>query len=282
MITLFFSYAHRDEELRDELEINLATLKRQGVIDTWHDRRIVAGENLDHVTSAQLEAADIILLLVSPYFIASDYAYDIEMKRALERHQSGTARVIPVILHPCEWRELPFGKLMATPFDGKPISTFPNQHDAFLQVAKAIRKAAEEMNGKLPKSPSQIRAPEHTHLEGQTIPKVTSASSNYGVFPSLSNEWRQRCVEAFGLFDELRTPDDLRAFTDTTELRFVRKCVPHSASIVFDRLISCLQNSGNEQSALLDLLAELASRYRGELKGRICESLIEDLIRDIK
>ena len=73
-----------------------------------------------------------LLLLASPYFIASDYCYDIEMKRALERHHKGEARVIPVILHPCDWQNTPFGKLRATPPDGKPVSKFPNQHDAFL------------------------------------------------------------------------------------------------------------------------------------------------------
>jgi hypothetical protein len=157
MATVFFSYSHKDEALRDELEIHLAALKRQGVIDTWHDRRIGAGEEVDHVISQYLESADIILLLVSPYFIASDYCYDVEMKSALERHRSGEARVIPVILHPCDWQALPFGKLLATPTDGKPVSKFPNQHDAFLDITKAIRKAAEEMNRKAPAASSETK-----------------------------------------------------------------------------------------------------------------------------
>jgi hypothetical protein len=148
MADLFFSYSHKDESLRDELEIHLAALKRQGVIDTWHDRRIIAGQEVDHVVSQHLEQSDIILLLISPYFIASDYCYDVEMKRALERHEAGEARVIPVILHPCDWHRLPFGKLLATPSDGKPISKFPNPHDAFLEITTAIRTAAQEINAK--------------------------------------------------------------------------------------------------------------------------------------
>jgi len=146
---LFFSYSHRDEDLRNELEIHLAALRRQGVIETWHDRRIVAGEDVHNEISEQLENADIVLLLVSPYFIASDYCYDLEMARAMERHRSGEAHVIPVILHPCEWQGLPFGGLLATPTDGKPVSKFPNQHDAFLEVAKAIRGAAEKRGATL-------------------------------------------------------------------------------------------------------------------------------------
>lgn len=144
MIKLFFSYSHRDESLRDELEIHLAALKRQRVIQTWHDRRIGAGRDFSSEISEHLESAQIILLLISPYFIASDYCYDIEMKRALERHKSGETRVIPVILHPCDWQSLPFGNLMAVPKGGKPISNFPNQHDAFLEVTLAIREAAKD------------------------------------------------------------------------------------------------------------------------------------------
>jgi hypothetical protein len=67
------------------------------------------------------------------------------MKRAMERHENGQSRVIPVILHPCDWHGSPFGKLLATPTDGRPISKFPNQHDAFLEVTKAIRETAEQI-----------------------------------------------------------------------------------------------------------------------------------------
>lgn len=141
MAELFFSYCHRDETIRDELEIHLAMLKRQNVIDTWHDRRIVAGDEFAGQISEHLASADIILLLVSPYFLASKYCYDVEMARAMEQHEEGTARVIPVILDPCDWHSAPFGKLLAMPKDGKPISKFPNMHDALLQVTNAVREA---------------------------------------------------------------------------------------------------------------------------------------------
>ncbi|HEX8266768.1 MAG TPA: toll/interleukin-1 receptor domain-containing protein [Pyrinomonadaceae bacterium] len=149
MVKVFFSYSHRDESLRDELEVHLSALKRQGIIDTWHDRRIGSGKEFDSEISQNLEDASIILLLVSPYFIASDYCYDVEMTHALKKHKEGTACVIPVILHPCDWHRLPFGKLLATPRDGKAISKHPNQHDAFLEITLAIRKTAEELNPKL-------------------------------------------------------------------------------------------------------------------------------------
>ena len=141
MATVFFSYSHADEELRDQLEKHLTMLKRQGVIETFHDRRIPAGNEIDSSISAELEQADVILLLVSPDFLASAYCYDIEMQRALQRHGLGEARVIPVILRHCDWHSAPFGKLMATPRDGKPVRAFPDLDEAFLQVAQAIRQA---------------------------------------------------------------------------------------------------------------------------------------------
>lgn len=90
------------------------------------------------------------LLLVSAHFLASDYCYDIEMERALEKHKEGTATVIPVILHPCDWHSTPFGNLRATPTDGKPVSMYANMHEAFSIVSKDIREALE----KIPHQPS--------------------------------------------------------------------------------------------------------------------------------
>jgi hypothetical protein len=145
MVDVFFSYSHQDEDLRNELEIHLAMLKRQGLVGTWHDRRIGAGKEVDGTISEHLEAANIILLLVSPYFLASDYCYELEMRRALERHQANEARVIPIILEPCDWKHAPFSALRATPRDGKPITKFPNKHEGFLEVVEDIRTAAQEL-----------------------------------------------------------------------------------------------------------------------------------------
>lgn len=145
MIDLFFSYSHRDEVLRDELEIHLAMLKRQGLLRAWHDRRIPAGQEVDREISQHLEQADVILLLLSPYFLASDYCYELEASRALQRQESGAAIVIPVILEPCDWQNSPFRRLRASPTDGKPVTKFPNIHDAFLEVTQDIRQAAEAL-----------------------------------------------------------------------------------------------------------------------------------------
>lgn len=143
MISVFFSYSHKDEALRDQLEVHLSMLKRQGVISVWHDRRLLAGDDFDTGISADLEKADIILLLASPDFLASEYCYSKEMLRALERHAAGKARVIPVILRPCEWQKAPFGKLLVAPTEGKAVTKWPDRDEAFLDITQAIRRAAE-------------------------------------------------------------------------------------------------------------------------------------------
>lgn len=153
MPSLFFSYSHTDEALRDQLEKQLAMLRRQGVIETWHDRRIGAGQNIDQEINEHINQDEIILLLVSSDFLASDYCYDIEMKRAMERHRAGEATVIPVILRACDWHHAPFGKLKAAPRDGKPITLWPDIDEAFLQVAKAVREAAERLRSVTDASP---------------------------------------------------------------------------------------------------------------------------------
>src|SRR5215472_12123628 len=103
-LSLFYSYTHEDEALRDQLEKHLVQLQRQGLISTWHDRKIPPGGAWADEINAHLETASIILLLVSPDFLASNYCYEIEMERALERQRSGEACVIPIILRPCDWQ----------------------------------------------------------------------------------------------------------------------------------------------------------------------------------
>ena len=147
MASVFFSYSHKDESLRDQLETHLALLKNLGLIDAWYDRRIGAGNEVDQAIFSKLESADIILLLVSADFLASTYCYSREMARAMERHEAGEARVIPVILRHCVWHDAPFGKLLAAPRDGKPVMAWPDRDEALADVARQVGKAVEALAG---------------------------------------------------------------------------------------------------------------------------------------
>lgn len=147
---IFFSYSHKDEALRDQLEAHLSLLRNQGLVESWHDRRITAGSEVDPSIAAALEDSEVILLLVSSDFIASNYCYSREMMRAMERHEAREANVVPVILRDCEWHQAPFGKLMAAPKDGKPVTLWPDIDRAFADVARQVRRVLEQRGGGKP------------------------------------------------------------------------------------------------------------------------------------
>jgi tetratricopeptide (TPR) repeat protein len=147
-IHIFYSYAHEDEELRDKLDKHLAAMQRNNLIVGWHDRDIHAGIEWKKEINEHLDTAQIILLLISSDFIASDYCYSIEMKRAMERHEQGEACVIPIILRPVDTEDTPFSKLEMLPTDMKPVTDWPNQDSAFVNIAQSIRKIVKNFPAK--------------------------------------------------------------------------------------------------------------------------------------
>lgn len=144
-IEVFISYSRQDEELRTELETHLANLKRQGKIVAWCDRALEAGQERDAQIKGKLDAAHIILLLISAPFIASDHCYSVELERAIERHEAGVARVIPILLRPCDWAGTPFSQLQVLPRDGLPVTMWDNRDAAFLNIVEGIRRAVEAL-----------------------------------------------------------------------------------------------------------------------------------------
>jgi hypothetical protein len=146
-ISLFFSYAHEDEGLREELANRLALLERQGYISGWRERKISPGSEWKGQIDEHLESARIILLLVSPDFMASGYCFDVEMKRALERHKANEARVIPIILRHVNWQQGRFAKLQALPVNGRPVTDFPMRYKAFTEIEGGIRGVVRKLRG---------------------------------------------------------------------------------------------------------------------------------------
>lgn len=139
-VELFYSYSHKDEELRNELERHLQLLHHNGLICSWHDRRISPGAEWASSIDLHIRSAQIILLLISADFLASDYCYGEELRTALERHDRQLAVVIPIILRPVDWADAPFAKLQALPRDGKAITKWRNRDEAFASVAREIRE----------------------------------------------------------------------------------------------------------------------------------------------
>ncbi len=147
-VRLFYSYSHKDEGLRNELETHLKLLQRRGLIDTWQDRKIEAGDEWKRRIDDNLERADIILLLVSSDFIASDYCYEIEMTRALEREKNGEAAVIPVIVRDVSLKDAPFAGLQHLPKDGHAVTEWKSKDSAWRNVSEGIERVVAEIRKK--------------------------------------------------------------------------------------------------------------------------------------
>ncbi len=144
-LRVFVSYSHADEKHKDAIVKHLKPLERMSLISEWHDRKLLAGDDWGSEINRNLDEADLVLLLISIDFINSKYCYDIEMDRALERHNAGNCRVVPVILRGCLWQHTPFSRLLALPRDGKPVTSWPDIDEGYTNVAEGIRAVADEI-----------------------------------------------------------------------------------------------------------------------------------------
>src|SRR5947209_13902795 len=163
VIEIFYSYAYQDEELRNQLDKHLSSMKRQGLIVGWHSRLISPGADWAKEVDTRLNTAHIILLLISADFLSSSYCTGIEMQRALERHEAGEARVIPIILRPVDWEhESRLNQLKLLPNEAKPVTTWltaSGYDEAFVDIARGIRKAVEDYR----RTPS-LKSPQNAQI----------------------------------------------------------------------------------------------------------------------
>lgn len=144
-IKVFYAYSHKDKSLKDKLDQHLQALKQSGKIMTWSDYEIQAGEARKAEISAQLATADIILLLVSPDFLSSDYYCSEEMKQIYIKHDTGEACIIPIILRPIFLEGLPLQNLLKLPSGGKPVTQWPQRDSAFEDIARGIHGVVEKL-----------------------------------------------------------------------------------------------------------------------------------------
>lgn len=144
-LRLFLSYSHNDQELKKEFDKQLIALKRSYNVSIWQDKNIGGGSEWDENIKKELATADIILLLISPDFIASDYIWDVELKYAIEKHARGEAKVIPVFLRKTFTKNQPFEKLQGYISKDKPIASFPvpERENAFYEVIEALGRDIE-------------------------------------------------------------------------------------------------------------------------------------------
>jgi CheY-like chemotaxis protein len=149
-VTLFYSYAHEDEPLRDELQGHLKILERRGLLAPWHDRQILAGADWSATIDRHLEIAELVLLLISKDFMESDYIFGRELSKAMERHADGRSVVVPVFvravdLQPEDADDIPFLKLQGLPTDLRAVTSWPNRDEAWTNVAKGLRAVVKSI-----------------------------------------------------------------------------------------------------------------------------------------
>lgn len=196
-IKLFYSYSHKDEELRNELAEHLFPLQRAGLIEVWHDRETLPGDTVDEEIAEKLRSADLVLVLVSPSFIRSEYCWDVELKNAIDRHERGEARVVPVVLRPCQWQLTPLKALLAMPTDGRAVINWPNRDTAYDNIARGIAKLAKTMRQK------GIKAADPAAAGAKPAPAGTSRPSPPHPDPPLPRAGERDLAEAAGM---LRPP----------------------------------------------------------------------------
>lgn len=147
-LKIFYSYSHKDTKLRKKLEKHLKLLERRDFIINWHDRKIEVGDEWKSTLDKKLMTADIILLLISADFLASDYCYDIEVTQAMKQHEEGISVVIPIMLRSCDSTGASFMKLQGLPINLIPVTKWKDRDEAFTDIAVGLRAIVEEIRKK--------------------------------------------------------------------------------------------------------------------------------------
>lgn len=207
---VFISYSHKDEKALERLHTHLAMLRREGSIVAWFDREILAGGGIDAEIDKQLERCALFLLLVSPDFLASDYCVEREMRRMLERHHAGEARVIPIIVEPCDWTSSPLRELKALPRDGKPISDWTNANNAYLDVVRELRRVLDAQEATLPiveeraaAQPKPARSGGRRYRVKRDFDEIDRSDFRQAAF-AVIRDYFERAVSEIDAFEDLR------------------------------------------------------------------------------
>jgi hypothetical protein len=246
-VTLFLSYADADVSCCQELKKHLSLAQRQGFVTTWYDRQITAGTNKAEEIEKQLEQASIIFLLISADFLVSDYCYSVEMTRALQLHQDGKAKVIPLLVRPCDWKGAPFEHLQLLPTNERPISQWTDRDEAWTHIVTEIRRAlpsqSETRSTSAPPASASLLSPAHvpspSSLEQRN--RIRFLAKLYTRYEELFHYSLQGAV-LIGL--ELHSKPD--AVLNSTRLRLRQPSLPEYPLPMGTTLLEVFDKTGGE------------------------------------
>jgi hypothetical protein len=144
-IEVFLSSARSDQSLLDKLVEHLSIMEREGLIHLWNDCNVSPGIDWRSLVRSHLQIAQLILFLISPAFITSDFWDSQEMEDLLKRHERGEVRIIPILLRPVEWNKAPLNSLQVLPLNKEPVTCWRHREKAFLDIAQGVRAAIKEL-----------------------------------------------------------------------------------------------------------------------------------------
>jgi hypothetical protein len=250
-ITLFISYSHEDDEYKRQLINHLSGLIDSGRIKEWHDKKIIAGEDWDKRISEKLLSSKIILLLISASFIGSDYCKNVEVKEAIERHHKGEARVIPIIVRPCCWGKMPFGKIQVLPSKGIALTKWTDIDEGYVDVVKGIEKVVNELHADTIKSfyPGQYLSTDEV-ISDDLILKLNREIQNAYFQESLIKS-KEKALLYFILGEEEQHPYSFYQRIYTEEFQH------NKGGVFFARKPIILESADNEERAKIDFLGKL-------------------------
>jgi TIR domain-containing protein len=240
MVKAFISYSHVDVRYKDELEKHLATLRRNGEMESWTDTMISPSEVWNESISKSLNSADLIICLISSDFINSDYCYDIEMRDALIRHKEGKAQIIPIIIRSCDWSDTPFAHIQVLPTLGKPIREWADQDQAYLNVIEGLKKSIRAMSQ--PPALAVVSAQAGT-IAGQTntedlaaTPKKNDSGLRPGYENPISNN--SKIDNTPGYVDYMPGPEKVQSRKPSRKMTYVYAAATLILLFVVWRLVS--------------------------------------------
>ncbi|MFY9825382.1 MAG: toll/interleukin-1 receptor domain-containing protein [Thermoanaerobaculia bacterium] len=165
--SVFISYSHKDEVWKDRLVTHLGVLQNQGLLQTWTDRDIGAGDEWFEKIQTAMTGARVAVLLISASSLTSKFILHTEVPHLLERRAREGMAVFPVLCQPCLWQEIPWlARLQVRPRDGKALSSFraDKRESELAKIAKEILDIAR--NG----SPVTAASGSATRSTGTSLP----------------------------------------------------------------------------------------------------------------
>lgn len=261
-LKLFISYSHLDEIYRNELLKQLRPLERQKLITIWSDVEITPGEEWELAIRSKLNDADIVVLLISSDFLASDFCTSVELKTALKRHAFGRARVVPIVVRDCDWQSAPFAKLQVLPERGKPITSWATADSAWRNVTQQLRALLEKLSVSDGETESADGALQHTY--GDKRQPTIGATSDTGKVGTVLKKVRASILDMY--------EDDIPMISAFISLRIFAPVIPRDKKASWRMY---LNQAGSEE--LLETLRAIDYHFGEAVKSRAVRRYIRQL-----